>query len=314
MNSFLTTLQQTVQLLLIIFCGFILAKKKVLPENAAETLSRLENWVLVPALVLSTFAQGFTLENIGSAWQYLCCGLAVGLFGIAAAIPISKLLTKDGYVRRIYTYGLAFSNFGFMGNAVVSALFPDVFADYLLFVLPLWTLIYVWGVPVLLIPNASGRRTWKERLRPFLNPMLAATFAGMAIGLSGLRLPAFVTSAVSGLGKCMSPVAMLLTGLTVAGTDLKKTLSDRSIYGVSLVRLLLLPAAGLAILFVLKLPHPLALCSVCALCMPLGLNTVVVPAAYGKDTSAASGMALVSHVLGAAAIPLVLYLFTYLAL
>ncbi len=313
MNLFGTTLQQTVQLLLIILCGYILAKSKILPDSAAVVLSRLENYLLVPALVFSTFVKGFTAENIGSAWQYLCCGLAVGLFGIGAALIFARLLTKDGYIRRIFTYGLAFSNFGFMGNAVVSALFPELFANYLIFVLPLWVLIYVWGVPVLLIPKEDGRRTWKDRIKPFLNPMLAATFAGMAVGLSGLELPSFFMSAASGLGSCMSPAAMLLTGVTVAKTDLKKTLSDRSIYGVSLVRLLLIPAAGLAILALLRLSYPPALCSVCALCMPLGLSTVVVPAAYGKDTSVAAGMALISHLLGAVTIPLVLYVFSFIA-
>ena len=40
--------------------------------------------------------------------------------------------------------------------------------------------------------------------------------------------------------------------------------------------------------------------------MPLGLNTVVIPAAYGKDTSIPAGMALVSHVLSIATIPLII--------
>jgi predicted permease len=42
--------------------------------------------------------------------------------------------------------------------------------------------------------------------------------------------------------------------------------------------------------------------------MPLGLNTLVIPAAYGKDTSAAAGMALVSHFLSCISIPLVFLL------
>ncbi len=40
----------------------------------------------------------------------------------------------------------------------------------------------------------------------------------------------------------------------------------------------------------------------------LGLNTVVVPSAYGKDTSVASGMALVPHVASIVTIPLVFWL------
>jgi predicted permease len=42
--------------------------------------------------------------------------------------------------------------------------------------------------------------------------------------------------------------------------------------------------------------------------MPLGINAVVVPAAYGKDTSVAAGIAIISHVISCATIPLIFYL------
>ena len=46
--------------------------------------------------------------------------------------------------------------------------------------------------------------------------------------------------------------------------------------------------------------------------MPLGLNTIVVPAAYGKDTSVAAGMALVSHLLSCITIPVIFMLYELL--
>jgi predicted permease len=39
--------------------------------------------------------------------------------------------------------------------------------------------------------------------------------------------------------------------------------------------------------------------------MPLGLNTVVIPSAYDKDTSDAAGLALVSHILACITIPVI---------
>ncbi len=107
----------------------------------------------------------------------------------------------------------------------------------------------------------------------------------------------------------MSPVAMLLTGMTIAKIDLKVTFKNLSVYAVSAIRLLFIPAAAILILRFLPLPQPLALCTVCSLAMPLGLNTIVVPGAYGKDTSVAAGMALISHLLSCFTIPLVFMLF-----
>ena len=45
--------------------------------------------------------------------------------------------------------------------------------------------------------------------------------------------------------------------------------------------------------------------AICAVAMPMGLNTVVIPAAYGEDTSAGASMALISSVLSIGTIPLV---------
>lgn len=47
-----------------------------------------------------------------------------------------------------------------------------------------------------------------------------------------------------------------------------------------------------------------------AFATPLGLNTVVFPAAYGADTSIGAGMALISHVLSVITFPLMYMLFT----
>ena len=225
------------------------------------------------------------------------------------ALLVAKLCAKDdAYIRNIYAYGLCFSNFGFMGNAIVSALYPDYFFEYLIFTLPLWTMIYIWGAPSLLISNAGQKQSLGQRLKAFVNPTFVAMFIGMIIGLSGIKLPNWLTSFVSVSGSCMSPVAMLLTGITVASTDLKKTFTDYKIYIISAARLLLFPAIAIAVFRYLPLPDSTVTCAVCSVAMPLGLNTIVIPSAYGKDTSAAAGMAIVSHLLSCITIPLMLML------
>lgn len=47
------------------------------------------------------------------------------------------------------------------------------------------------------------------------------------------------------------------------------------------------------------------ICAVCSLAMPLGLNTIVIPSAQGKDTTVAAGMAVISYLLSVVTIPIV---------
>lgn len=312
MTVFTATLNQTAFLFLFIVMGYILSRWKFVPDNAQAVLSKLENCVFIPALVLGTFIGNFTAQKIAAAWELLLGSLLLAVAAIALSLLCVRFCSKDRYERNIYTYGLCFSNFGFMGNAVVSALFPDIFLEYLIFTLPLWSLIYLWGVPALLMGD-GGRQSLSRRLKNFVNPMFVCTVLGMLIGLLNIPIPQFVSAAVSAAGSCMSPIAMLLTGMTIARFRLGDVLKIKGVYLVTALRLIVFPLLFLGFLAVVPLPQTFATCALCSLAMPLGLNTIIIPSAQGKDTKVASGMALVSHVLSCLTIPVVLMLFEAIA-
>ena len=312
MTVFTATLNQTAFLFLFIVLGYILSRWKLVPNNAQTALSKLENYVFIPALVLSTFMGNFTLQTLTTAWKLLVGSLALAIAAIALSLLCVRFCSKDRYERNIYTYGLCFSNFGFMGNAVVSALYPDIFLEYLIFTLPLWSLIYLWGVPVLLLGDSSEKPSLKQTLKSFVNPMFICMLLGILIGLLNIPIPQFINSAVSAAGSCMSPVAMLLTGMTIAQFDLKEVLKIKSVYLVTALRLIVFPLIFLGFLMLFPVPKTFAICAICSLAMPLGLNTIIIPSALGKDTRVASGMALVSHILSCLTIPVILMLFQYL--
>ena len=304
------TVSRIFVLFLFIFAGYLLVRIKVLPKSSSEVLSKLENNLFIPCLVLGTFSSNFTVEKIGTAWKLFLISFVLCLLMMLISLIIVHFTSKDQFIRNIYRYGLVFSNFGFMGNAVVSAVFPDIFFEYLIFTLPFWTMIYVWGVPCLLIPRKEGDVTFLSRLGSFVNPMFVAMFVGMIIGLANITLPDFISDAVGVSGDCMSPVSMLLTGVVVATMDLKKVLKTKSIYAVTFIRLLALPLIALLLCKIIGVPEVYLICIVCVLSMPLGLNIMVIPAGYGKDTSVAAGAIVVSHLISAITIPFVFWLMT----
>lgn len=311
MTVFTATLNQTAFLFLFIAVGYILSRWKFVPQNAQTVLSKLENTFFIPALVLGTFIDNFTVQTITVAWKLLLGSLALAILAIGLSLLCVRFCSKDKYERSIYTYGLCFSNFGFMGNAVVSALFPHIFLEYLIFTLPLWTLIYLWGVPILLMGGSAEKQTLAQRAKSFVNPMFAGMLLGVLIGLTNMPVPQFVSSAVSAAGSCMSPVAMLLTGMTIAQFNLREVLRIKGVYLVTALRLIVFPLLFLGVMVLIPMPEVFATCAICSLAMPLGLNTIIIPSALGKDTKVASGMALVSHILSCLTIPAIFMLFQY---
>lgn len=309
MSIFFTTLNQTAVMLSFIILGYLLAKGKYVPDNSQEVLSKLENTLLIPALVLGTFLENFSVQKIQMARDLFACSLLLEGIVIVFSLFCVRICAKERYARNIYLYGLCFSNFGFMGNAVVSAIYPEYFLDYLIFQLPLWILIYLWGVPVLLMDDGAQKTGIRQKLKNFVNPLFLSMLIGMVIGLLGIPVPGFLRSVISSASGCMSPVAMLLTGMVIARFDLGKILKIKGVYIATFLRLLAFPLAFLAVLKVVPMPEAFATCAVCCMAMPLGLNTIVIPEALGKDTRIAAGMALVSHLLSCLTIPLIFFLF-----
>lgn len=306
LSVFTATLNQMLVLFLFMAIGFFFNKKRLLPADDATVLSKLETNLFVPCLVFSVFYEYCTVENFRQKSVYILYGAAIMAVSLGIGIVLAKIFAKEDYLRKIYTYSFAVANFSFMGNAVVQGIFGgEVLFDYMIFTLPMNLYVYSVGTASLK-PAENGRGiSWKA----FVNPILIAMVLGAICGLTALPLPSFLTKAVSAGGACMSPLAMLLTGFVIGDYSLKKLASDKKVYLASVIRLILLPGVFMLILMAMKTDQAILRVALCATAMPLGLNTVVFPAAYGGDTTPGASMALISHLLSVLTIPLMFALF-----
>ena len=109
--------------------------------------------------------------------------------------------------------------------------------------------------------------------------------------------------------KASTMVSMVLTGFVIGNFSLKSLLSKKRVYLVTFLRLFVLPAFFVGLLWLLGADKTtLALC-LFAYATPLGMNTVVFPAAYGGDTTTGASMAMISHTLSVVTIPIMYALF-----
>ena len=308
-TTFLATLSPMLVMFSCIVIGFVLKKKRILPDNAASVLSSLENFVFVPALIINTFMNYCTVATLSQHYRLVIYSIIAVAIAMALAHILAPLFTKDKYIKHIYHYSLTFGNFGFLANSIVPALFGDeMLYYYMLFTLPLNTLVYTWGCTIL-IPQGEEK---KSPLKNLINPVFIAILIGATLGLSGATtvLPKFFSSTVSTLGACMGPVAMLLTGMVVGGYEIKSLLSDKKIYVATLLRLFVFPAFLVAVLKLLGADEMTLTFTIFAFGAALGLNSVVFPAAYGGDTKPGASMAIISHTLAVVTIPIMYSLLT----
>ena len=293
-----------------IMIGYVLNKLKLLPENSDAVLAKLETFVLVPALNISTFMNYCTVESLVKYRSFIVVSAVLIVSAVVLSYPLSKIFSNDSYQRNIYKYALAFGNFGFLGNAVVPIILGEEFLyPYLLFSLPLNAVCYIWGFSVL-IPKGNNKN---NILKNLLNPCVISIVVGAVLGLTGVQpvIPTFFKLSLSNLSACMGPVAMILTGFVVAKYSFGSLLKKPFVYLASLFRLILLPTTYLAALYLLKTDPLIIKMCLFAFATPLGLNTVVFPSAYDQDASTGASMALISHTLSVITIPLLYSAVTY---
>ena len=294
MNIFTSVIFQIAVLFSFILIGFILCRLNLLPREASTVFSMLENRILMPAVVINTFRTNCTIENITHKWVFIAYSAVILAFCILVAFIVSRFLGKTPYLQKIYRYSIAVSNFGFVGTAMVSGIYGadsiELF-DYLMFTLPLNMFTYSIGI-AWLVPN--GGKVFS--LKTFINPIFVSLFIGAALGLLNLPKTELVTSVISSAAGCMSPIAMILTGFVIGGYRLPELFRHWQTYVVAGIRLVALPAVVVTVLKLLNTPQEIIIATLCAHAMPLGLNTVIMPSAYGENPETGASMALVSQI------------------
>ena len=75
MDIFFLTLNQMAMMFTLILVGYILRKKKILPDSSVTTLSRLETFFLTPALSLSNMMQNATIETLSGNFKLVIYGI-----------------------------------------------------------------------------------------------------------------------------------------------------------------------------------------------------------------------------------------------
>ena len=300
MTAFLTILTQMMFLFTCILIGFILSKKQILPSSADVVLSRLLSMVCIPAMVIHSFRTHCTPQNLRTDAVPLLICVIITLVSIGIAFLLAPRFTSRKENLGVYRYAITLSNFGFVGNPLIQALLGDeALFHFLIFTLP--GVLYAYTLGMVDLTAGKQKFTWKM----LLSPTIIAMAAGIFMGLVNLPLPAFLEKAISSIQACYAPLGMIMTGFVIARFDLKELIRQKSIYAVSVLRLVIMPLVFLAVLKLLHVEHFTIQLTIFYTAMPLGLSPIIFPAAFGGDETPGAAMAIISNVIGLITVPLI---------
>lgn len=302
-DVFVISAEKILSLMCFFAMGFVIARRRTLPGDAPQVLSRLLTTIFCPALTLNSMAANLNRATVRANLALLITSTAVIAVGIVVSRALSrKLAGEDADLRATLHYNLLYSNFGYIGYPMILGIFGDAaLARFLLYC-----------VPISVSVNLYGRMAVEgSRLSPraLLNPLALSTFLGLLIGVAEIPLPSVVGDVLSTAGGCTGPVSMLVSGMALSQVDLARCFRDWKNYLFTALRLVVLPLIALGILLALGVRGEALLFTGCFLALPFGSNPIVFREAMGMDTQKAAGMTLTSYLFSLGTVPLMFALF-----
>lgn len=305
-QSFLTVFNQVLILFILIGAGFAMQKAGLFGKDGVSAMSNAVLWGATPCLIIESFQQQFDQQLAGSLLIFSAIAAGAIILSLYTVPPVFG--RRFGEERPLLSFACTFSNCGFMGIPLAAAVFGEEGALYAsvfvaVFNLVQWTLGYM---------SLSGKGLNLKKM--FINPGVIGIILGVPLFVFNIRLPGVISESISLLASFNTPVAMLVIGATLASADLSKALSDRRALLVCAVRLILEPAAALALLYFI--PFPLAHIPLCVLMIefaaPCGATTVIIGGMCGKNTELAGSCVTMSTLCSLLTLPLIVSLVEYL--
>ena len=297
-------LQQMVVLFFLMGIGFFCSKKEIITEEVSKKLSAIVVNIANPALVLT----GCMGENKMEGRELLMvAGIVAAVYAalVLLAMLIPRLLFIEKKKRGTYQAMTVFSNIGFMGFPVISAVYGNEALLYAsLFMIPYNVLIYTYGVAAMTAGTEEKKKEGISLGRIF-NVGVVACIVTIIFYLLRISMPEFIEITITHLSNLTAPLSMMIIGASLSRIHLKKLFMDGKLLLFSFVKLLLIPIVG--VLLIRQFVENDIICGVCMvmLATPVGSMTAMLAQQYDGDYEMASKGVALTTILSVATMPLV---------
>lgn len=306
-ESFLTVGGQILTLYLLMAVGFALGKIRLINDTGSLCMSNLVMYVVSPCMMLVAFQRPLEqalLREFGIV-------LAVSLLLHIVFIVLSRLLVRDTDTHRrgLLLFASVFSNCGFMGYPLMTALFGTLGVFFgSAYVVAFTLLSWTYGIYAL-----TGDRS-QLKLRPLLlNPGVISILLSMALFLLQVTLPEVLMIPIRYLSDLNTPLPMVVVGYQLSHANFRAALQGVGSWVSLLLRLVAFPLLSLGICLAFGLDSRLTVITVIAASAPTAALMSMLSAKFGQDTALASSIVSVQTAFSALTMPLMVSLADYLA-
>lgn len=302
-----TILDQTLIMLMLIGVGVICAKTKLISEASNKDLSKFVLQVVNPVVIFVSYQREYRTE--------LARNLLITFFMSVAAMALLIVFSyvfvrkKEGKDFEIERFSSVYSNCGFMGIPLVNAIYHEEGVFYLTAFITVFNLI-VWTHGVILI---SGQKDFRQVVKVLYSPTIIAILLGLVTFFAQIEIPKTALSALNYIKEVNTPMAMIVSGVTIAATNVPKLVKKGRIYYVCLLKLIVLPMIlAVPLSLIHGVDETVRMTILIAASAPPAAMCTLLSLRYGKNSIYSSEIFTAGTVLSVVTLPLVVEITEYL--
>ena len=239
MQISLILMREIVQLFIILLMGYIIVRAKLLRPEDSRSLSVVMVYLLTPCVIINAFQVEYTPQVMAG----LIFSFAISIAAHILFLLLTRLLAGPLHLDVIERTAVIYTNAGILVIPLVNALLGPEYVIYSCAFIVVQQVL-IWTHCRSLLCGTRGME-WRKL---FLNVNIIAIVAGCALFLLRVPLPALINDTLGTLGEMFGPLGMLLAGMVIADTPLRRLFTTPRNYLPVLLRLLAFPLVTVLLL------------------------------------------------------------------
>lgn len=298
-------IEQVFIMFLLLLVGFVLYKIKMISDATNKQLTDIVLHVVTPALIISTYQ----LDYDATQAKNMLLGFFLSFLSMFIAIIFSYVLyvkrDKDSY--NTERFCLIFTNCGFMAIPLMNALFGSIGVFYCNTYVTMFNIIvWTYGIKLMAHKSESSKRSMKEWIKPFLTPTMVSIVIGLVMYFFSIKLPYPVAKTSEFLASMNTPLAMVVSGVYIAQSDLLSVVKKLRVYYVSILKCFIFPLLLMGVFMLFPLDETLRTTILIAGSCPTAASAMLFASKYGRDVEKASNVFTITTLMCIVSLPVVI--------
>ena len=303
MENFLLVARQVAVLFALIGVGAACRRTKLLNVESVRGIVNVLLLLVTPSLIVECFQRPLDRGMLGQLGLAFVIAASLHALLIAAA---ARLFRGDDAESPVLRLAAVFSNAGFMGIPLEQAVLGREGVFYgVVYIAVFNLLIWSWGFATM-----SGRGAGRDLCRTFVNPGTVGVALGLPLFLFSVTLPDVAREPVRMLAGLNTPLAMLVIGFYLAGSNPLAAFRSPRALAASALRLAGAPLALLGVFWLLRgrLDRTMMLALVIGASAPVAAMVTMFSARFNRDIDLAVGLVSGTTLASVATMPTVVAL------